>query len=362
MNSLQRTLLDWFAANQRPLPWRGEYHPWHVLVAEIMGQQTQLERVAARLPEFLERFPTAAALAEASEEEVLKAWEGLGYYARARNLQAAAQALVERHGGEIPQDLEAVRALPGVGRYTAGAVLSQAFNLPAPIVDANVARLFARLFDLDEPIASRDTQAFLWETAAAIIPAGHAREFNQALMELGALVCGKNPRCSACPLAGHCEAHRLNIVEERPVPTQAKAIIPLEVATGVLVHRGRIFIQKRLPHGAWGGLWEFPGGRVEPEETPHQAVVRELLEETGYPVAVTDKIALVRHGYTTYKVALHCFACRLEVDSAVEDIPAPRLTAAQDARWVTLRDLAHYAFPAGHRKLIDLMERDLRFA
>lgn len=362
MTSLQKSLLDWFAVHQRPLPWRGDYDPWHVLVAEIMAQQTQLDRVASRLPVFLEQFPTPKALAEASEEAVLKAWEGLGYYARARNLQAAAHALAAEHGGQVPQDVEAVHALPGVGRYTAGAVVSQAFNMPAPIVDANVARVFARLFDLDEPISHRDTQRFLWETAASLIPAGHARDFNQALMELGALVCTKNPRCSHCPIAEHCEAHRLQIVHERPVPASAKAIIPLEVATGVLLHQRRVFIQKRLPHGVWAGLWEFPGGRIEPDETPHEAIVREFKEETGFDVAVSDKIALVRHGYTTYRVALHCFSCRLSGGKPADELPVPQLTAAQDARWVSMQDLAHYAFPAGHRKLIDLMERDLRFA
>lgn len=361
MNSLQKSILDWFARHQRPLPWREDYAPWHVLVAEVMAQQTQMDRVVERLPVFLAAFPDPRALAEADEEAVLKAWEGLGYYARARNLRKAAQALMEEHGGEFPTTLEAIQALPGVGRYTAGAVASQAFNLPAPVVDANVERLFARLFDLDEPMKSKDMQTFCRETAVSLIPPGQAREFNQALMELGALVCGRNPRCTVCPVGSFCESRRLGIVHERPVPASAKAIIPLEVATGVLIHQGRFFIQKRLPHGAWAGLWEFPGGRVEPEETPQQAAARELREETGYQARVAGKIALVRHGYTTYRVALHCF--HLELDQPRDQPPpAPALTAAVEGRWVVFGDLEKFAFPAGHRKLIDLMARDMRYA
>ncbi len=358
LDAMVRDLLAWFAARARPLPWRRDYEPYRVWLSEIMLQQTQMDRAVGYFERFTARFPDVASLAAASEEEVLKLWEGLGYYSRAKNLLAAARLVAARHGGRVPDDPEALRALPGVGPYTAGAVASIAFGRDVPAVDANVERVFARLFDLDLPPREPATAAFIRKTAAQMIPPGKARELNQALMELGALVClPKKPRCSECPLAGRCEALRLDLVFERPVPAKAAAYIPLEVATGLLVRQGRVFVQKRPATGVWAGLWEFPGGTVESGETPEQAVVREFMEETGLRVAVTGRLAVVRHGYTRYRVALHCFSLR----DADGEAPQPALHAAQEGRWAALPDLDGLAFPAGHRKLIDRLGRDIPF-
>ncbi len=353
--SVRRLLLDWFASSGRDLPWRRDYAPWSVLVSEVMLQQTQMDRVVPFFDRFLARFPTPAALAAASEEEVLKLWEGLGYYARARNLQAAARAIAHGHGGRVPDDPAALRGLPGVGPYTAAAVASIAFGQDAPLVDANVERVLARVFDVDESLATSAGKRRIAALAAELLPPGRARDFNQALMELGALACSKAPRCGECPLAGLCEARRLDITAERPVRAPRKAISHLDVCTGVLTHAGRIFVQKRPTPGVWAGLWEFPGGRIEPGETPAQAVVREFREETEFAVQVAEPLGLVRHGYTTYSVSLHCFLLTLANGGN-----QPVLHAADTFRWAGARDLAGLAFPAGHRKLLDRLEAEGR--
>ncbi len=357
MPTLSESLLDWFHIHKKPLPWRENNEPYRIWVSEVMLQQTQRDRVGAYFLRFLARYPDVASLAAAEEDELLKLWEGLGYYSRARNLRKAARIILEEHGGAFPRRREDALALPGVGRYTAGAVLSIAHNLPEPIVDANVERVFARVFDLDAPVKDKGVRNFLWDKARELIPEGRAREFNQAVMELGSLIClSRKPRCDVCPIQPHCEAHRLDIVLERPVPAKAKEFIPLEVATGVLVHQGRVFVQKRPAEGVWAGLWEFPGGRIEPGESPEQAVAREYMEETELAVTGLEKIAVVRHGYTKYRVALHCYFCAL-ADARRE----PVLHAAQESRWVAPGELAGLALPAGHRKLLDILDRDPRF-
>ncbi len=351
-----RALLGWFARNQRPLPWRVGYAPYAVWVSEVMLQQTQVERVVGYFQRWMRRFPDVASLAQADEEEVLKHWEGLGYYSRARNLHQAARLLHARHGDRLPADLQGLRALPGVGAYTAAAVASLAFNQDVPVIDANVERVLARLLDLDTPVKEPAARGRMEAELRLLLPSGRARDFNQALMELGALVCAKRPRCADCPIEGHCESRRLGIETERPVPAKAREIIPLEVATGLLTVQGRVLIQKRLLQGVWPGLWEFPGGRVEPGETPAQAVVREFMEEVALDVGVHAGLGVVRHGYTTYRVALHCFALRPVLSFAAPPIPA--LNAASDYRWATPEELGDYALPAGHRKLLDRLEQE----
>jgi len=355
LSLVRRLLLDWFAAHGRDLPWRRDYAPWPVLVSEIMLQQTQMDRVVPFFTRFLDRFPTPASLAAAPEEEVLKLWEGLGYYARARNLQAAARAVAREHGGRVPRDPAALRALPGIGPYTAAAVASIAFGQDAPLVDANVERVLARVFDVDESLATARGKRRITALAAELLPPGRARDFNQALMELGALVCAKAPRCGDCPLAGMCEARRLDITAERPVRAPRKAISHLDVCTGVLAHQGHIFVQKRPAPGVWAGLWELPGGRIEPGETPEAAVVREFREETEFDVRVAEPLGLVKHGYTTYAVSLHCFLLTLQNGRT-----DPVLHAADAFRWADATDLAGLAFPAGHRKLLDRLEAEGR--
>ncbi len=350
---LQQALLNWFDQNQRELPWRHGYSPYQVWISEIMLQQTQMDRVALFFSRWMETFPDINTLSRASETHVLKLWEGLGYYSRARNILKTAKLLVAEHQGKIPDDHRQLLALPGIGPYTAGAIASIAFNQNVPVVDANIERIFARIFNSDLIPGSTEARRLNWEKAEEILPKNHAREFNQALMELGALICKpKKPLCTSCPLVSHCLAFKYDLVPERPVPKKSKAIIPIDMATGILLHHGMLFIQQRLPDDVWGSLWEFPGGRIERNETPEQTVVREFFEETEFNVMIKEKLTTTIHHYTRYKVTLHCFLLRLQQNSASN----PTLHAAQDFNWVSFEDLQKYAFPAGHRKLISYLE------
>ena len=355
--AIQAALRDWFCTHQRALPWRINYTPYEVWISEVMLQQTQMERGVAYFNRWMQRFPDIPSLAAAQEEEVLRLWEGLGYYSRARNILAAARQIMERHGGVFPRRPEDIRALPGIGPYTTGAIASIAFGEPLPCVDANVERVLARLFDLDSPVKQEPAASRLRQLALRLVPKGYAREHNQAMMELGALLCGKKPRCALCPLAAFCISLHLGIVAERPVPGKRASITPLEVVTGVLRCGQEIFVQKRLPQGVWGNLWEFPGGRIEAGESPEEAIQREFAEETGFNVRVAGSYGIIRHGYTTYRITLHCLALALE--DAPTTVPAARppappiLTAATDWRWLELPELANLAMPAAHRKLAD---------
>lgn len=353
IQALREALLPWFAAHKRDLPWRDTYEPYAVWVSEIMLQQTQMERGVAFFNRWMRRFPDVAAVAEASEEDVLRLWEGLGYYSRARMLHKAARRIMEVHDGVFPSDPEHIRALPGVGPYTAGAIGSIAFGHTLPCVDANVERVLSRVFDIDTPVRQEPAASRIRALAQELVPPGKAREHNQAMMELGALICRKKPRCEVCPLAHICESLHLNITGERPVPGKRAAITPINVVTGVLRHNGRLFVQKRPEAGAWAGLWEFPGGRVEPGEEPQDAVVREYMEETGFKVDITNDVGVIRHGYTTYRVTLHCFTLRLPPPESPTPPQPPVLTAATDWRWVTPEELERLALPAAHRKLAD---------
>ena len=353
--TLQDALLHWFTENGRDLPWRRTYLPYHIWVSEIMLQQTQMDRVVVYFNRWLDRFPDIASLAEAREQEVLLLWEGLGYYSRARNLLKTAELLCSRHGGALPEDHGALLQLPGIGRYTAGAIMSLAFNSHHPIVDANVERLFARLFNLAEPVKEKHTHALIWHKATELIPKGKARFFNQALMELGALVClPRSPHCDACPIHDHCEAFAQGMVGERPVAGKPRKIIPITMVSGVLHHQGKIYIQKRLADDVWPNLWEFPSGRMEVGETPEEALVREYEEETGFAVHELKKITTINHSFTRYRVTLHCYHCRLR-GNATE----PVLHAAQEYRWAAPHELDNFAFPAPHRRLIKRLAEKL---
>ncbi|MDR2055122.1 MAG: A/G-specific adenine glycosylase [Desulfovibrio sp.] len=356
---LQRALLDWFAAHKRPLPWRASYTPYEVWISEIMLQQTRMGRGVEYFKRWMKRFPDMRSLASASEEEVLRLWEGLGYYSRARHILSAARLVMKEHKGIFPSDPAQMRALPGIGPYTAGAVASIAFGEKLPCIDANVERVISRIFDIDTPVKQEPAASKIRELALALVPEGKAREHNQAMMELGALVCGKKPRCERCPAAMFCVSRNMGIAGKRPVPGKKAAITPVVMATGVLRHNGRIFLQQRLTGGVWGNLWEFPGGRVENNEHPAGAAVREFMEETGFAVTPVRKYGIIRHGYTTYRIAMHCFELRLsELPCPQDSFPRPvRLTSASSWRWADPEAIAALPMPAPHRRLADTVFR-----
>lgn len=349
----RRALLEWFEQNRRPLPWRQEPTPYHTWVSEVMLQQTQAATVVPYYVEFMRRFPTIEALAAASADEVLKAWEGMGYYRRAHNLQRAAQIIVAEYDGRVPADARALAALPGIGRYTAGAIRSIAFGQPVPVLDGNVKRVLARLDDLEASIDDARVEQRLWARSAELLDPDHPGDFNQAVMELGATIClPKKPACLFCPVQSFCLGHARGTQYERPVRNRRRAIPHFDVAAGVIWHQREpdcFLIAQRPLDGMLGGLWEFPGGKKKPDETLPAALERELAEELGIQVAVGDYLASIEHAYTHFRITLHAFHAR---HSGGE----PQALGVADWRWVKMTDLDDFAFARTDRRIIDALQ------
>jgi A/G-specific adenine glycosylase len=318
-----------------------------------MLQQTQMDRGVEYFNRWMARFPHIHNVARAKEDEILRAWEGLGYYRRAKNLHKTARIIVDQHNGLFPRDPHHLARLPGIGPYTAAAIASIAFEQPVPVVDANVCRVLARVFDIDTLITTAATRSLINARAADLVPAARARDFNQAIMELGALVCKKSPQCMQCPLQSLCASLARGNMLERPVTPKPPATIALTRVAGILVHEGRVFVQKRPDDALWANLWEFPGGNVIPGESPEAAIVREFLRQTGLRVRVENQAVPIKHNYTRYKITLHGFCC------SVPPSIHPVVHSAREYRWVRPDSLNHLAFPTSHRKLMRLFRGDL---
>ncbi len=333
MSRFANRLLEWYQENKRSLPWRGHPDPYAVWVSEIMLQQTRVEAVIPYFHRWMERFPTIAALADAPEGDVLSAWEGLGYYARARNLRRAAQVIMEQYDGELPRDPANLRKLRGIGRYTAGAIASIAFGLDEPALDGNIRRVLARVFDVVEPADSPRGTRLLWALAAKHLPKGHAGDYNQALMDLGATTCvPANPRCPICPMRGMCQARKLGIQAELPV-LKAKKSVPHRVMAAAVITRGRqVLLAQRPSNGLLGGMWEFPNGIVR--GAPGRGVETVIRKLYHLEVQCGEPLGVVKHGYSHYFVSVHAFRC--------EPVSVPK---AKNLRWVPMRRLDE--FPMG---------------
>jgi A/G-specific adenine glycosylase len=339
-------LLNWFGKNARDLPWRRTTDPYAIWVAEIMLQQTQSETVKPYYHRFLTRFPTVRRLARARLDTVLKLWEGLGYYSRARNLHRAAKNIVREFDGRLPQTKWELIKLPGVGLYTAGAIASIAFGRDEPLVDGNVTRVLCRLFRIRRDPRSAAVRRRLWRLAEAFLPLGKAGSFNQALMELGAMVClPRNPRCQDCPLGRICSAREHAEQEKLPRRASKKPLPRHKVVVGILYKNGRILIDKRRPNGLLGGLWEFPGGKVKKGESLEAALRREVREELGVTVRVVRPVATVQHTYSHFAVTLHAYECTYAAGK-------PKCNTCVDYKWVYPKQLKNYAFPAANKKII----------
>jgi A/G-specific adenine glycosylase len=333
-------LLEWFRQHKRNLPWRGA-SPYAVWVSEIMLQQTQVATVIPYFTRFLERFPTVETLASAPIEEALKYWAGLGYYARARNLHRAAQIVVEQHGGRLPDTPEEIETLPGIGRYTSGAILSIAYDVPRPIVDANVIRVLSRVFGLRGDPKSTANQAVLWSLAEQLVPTESPGDFNQAMMELGALVCDpSDPRCEHCPLLIDCVAGNSPDPSALPEIPPGRATVAVTHCSAIVQNeQGEVLIVQRPLHGLWGGLWEFPRVVAHSGETPQEAAQRAALEIVGLDVLIGDRVGKIKHGVTHHRITLHGF---LASPSASTPSPIARECAA--FRWEPLDRLEAFAF------------------
>ncbi len=348
--SLQNDLLSWWDADHADLPWRRSKDPYQIWVSEIMLQQTQIATVIPYFERWMQQLPTVQALAAAPLDEVLKLWEGLGYYSRARNLHTAAQTVVEQFGGQLPQQAEQLQQLKGVGPYTAGAIASIAFDQPSPILDGNIIRVLSRWLDLPDDVTQAATKKYLWQVAGQLVPSQRAGDYNQALMELGQTLClASMPRCASCPLAASCKARQQGTQLERPVRPARKRTPHFDVVAAVIYREdGKFLIAQRPLDGLLGGLWEFPGGKVEDGERLEAALVREIREELALDIRPNYQITVVKHAFTHFRITLHAFHATL-LGGQIAHI------GVRDHAWVTVNELAPYAFGKADRKVIDAL-------
>lgn len=348
------SLLGWYRRNRRSLPWRETRDPYRIWISEVMLQQTQVSTVIPYFHHFIKKFPTVKALAGADLQAVLKSWEGLGYYARARHLHQAAQVLANGRRGKIPDSYTEFRKLPGVGEYIAAAVLSIAFGQPRAAIDGNVKRVLARLFSIDAPVNDPASGKIFRDAGEALLDREHPGDFNQAMMELGALICRpQNPLCRQCPVRRFCSAFAQSRQEEFPCRKPRKTTPQYHIAVGVVQKDGRVLITRRAEKGLLGGLWEFPGGKVhQGAETAEQACRREIKEEVNLEVQVGPHLARVKHAYTHFKIVMDVFLCEYLAGEVALNGPV-------DFRWITAEELGNYPFPRGNQKFMPQLSRML---
>lgn len=343
----RRKLVGWYTQHHRNLPWRKSRDPYMIWVSEVMLQQTTVQAVLPYYPQWLKIFPDIESLSQASPQKLLKAWQGLGYYQRVKNLHHASKIIMDTYNGQIPQNYEDLRKLPGFGPYITAAVLSLAFNKPYPVIDANVRRVLMRLKGARgeaNPQKDRALLGFL----APYFPHKNPGLFNQAMMELGALVCRpKNPSCLLCPLSDFCQAFKDGQQEVIPLPKKRNTH-RIEAVVAIIRRGARILIQKRPSTGLLSNLWEFPGGKRQSKETLEEALHREIKEELGSRIKSTKFLIRVQHAYTQFQVSLYAYECRLRED--------PRLRKDRH-RWVTLRGIRRYPFPSGSAKIIKFLQQ-----
>ena len=334
-----RRLLPWFVEAARDLPWRKNRTAYRVWVSEIMLQQTRVDTVVDYYKRWMKTFPSWRALACASQADVLKAWEGLGYYSRARNLHAAAKRVYNEFKSRPPNTVAGLRELPGVGPYTAAAIASLAFGEDAAVVDGNVIRVLSRLFAYGGDAQSAAGKNKMQAWADALLVQGHAGEFNEAMMELGALVCVPvAPKCADCPLPGVCAAFAKGKPDQYPVMKKRKKVPHITVGAAVTVNRkGEVLIAQRLEGDMLGGLWEFPGGKLELDEVIEGCIARELKEELGVCVEVGDFLMTVKHAYSHFTMTMHVYFAKI-----ISGRPRPIHCA--DYKWVEISGLEKFAY------------------
>jgi len=346
--SFRRKLLRWYEAHSRRLPWREYCDPYKIWVSEVMLQQTTVQAVLPYYSAWIKTFPNLKSLSQAPLQKVLKSWQGLGYYQRAKNLHKASKIILDKFKGRIPQDSKELRKLPGFGPYITAAVLSLAFGKPYPVVDANVRRVLMRLKGARGEANPKNDKELL-DFLAPHFPHKMPGIFNQGMMELGALVCRpKNPSCLLCPLSDFCQAFKDGKQEVIPLPKK-RNYRKIEAVVAIIRKNGKLLIQKRPSKGLLADLWEFPGGKRKVGETLEQALHREIQEELHAEVQEEKFLIRVQHAYTQFQVSLYAYECRLKNE--------PRLNKNHH-RWLILRDLRRYPFPSGSAKIIKFLEQE----
>jgi A/G-specific adenine glycosylase len=349
IEEFQNDLLYWFERQQRNLPWRQNRDAYRVWVSEIMLQQTRVETVIPYYERFMERFPTASDLAEADLEEVYKYWEGLGYYSRARNLHAAVQEVQEKYGGIVPDTPEEVHSLKGVGPYTAGAILSIAYGLPEPAVDGNVMRVLSRIFLIEDDITKVSTRKLFEATVRRIIAHRNPSFFNQALMELGALICiPRSPRCDTCPVAVHCRARDKGVQESLPVKKKTKQG-RVEKRAVALVRRedGRWLIHKRPENGLLANMWEFPNGEYTKQTEAREKLSIYMYKVFGIKCVPQDLVMEHSHTFSHLQWDLHTYICEYQGQEESQG----EAGAKERTKWITIDEMENYPFSVSHKKI-----------
>lgn len=346
--ALSTKLLQWYDQHKRDLPWRDCDDAYCVWISEIMLQQTRVDQAKPYFHRFMERFPTVYDLAEAEQQEVLKVWEGLGYYSRARNLHHAAKTVVDEYGGKVPGTWDEITSLKGIGPYTASAILSIAFDKPHAVMDGNVIRVLARYFGIKDDVRSSKTKNEIQELADDLIDPDRPGDFNQAMMELGATVCvPSSPDCGRCPIADGCEAYKTLKTDKIPYKSPAGKKPHHQIGVGIIQNnRDEVLIALRPDNVMLGGLWEFPGGKQKHDETIEETVVRELREELGIEVKIIRPLMKLNHAYSHFKITLHAFMCKM-----VRGKPEPK--SSREIKWVPVDRLDEYPFPKANRRLTE---------
>jgi A/G-specific adenine glycosylase len=342
----RRRLSAWYAKHKRDLPWRKSQDPYRVWLSEVMLQQTTVAAVKPYFERFIKQFPTVDKLAAADETQVLRLWEGLGYYRRARGLHAAAKQIVAEHSGQFPADVATLQTLPGIGRYTAGAIASIAFNQRAPILEANTIRLLARLLAYPDDPAKSAGQKLLWATAEEILPRSEVAQFNQALMELGSLVCTPaSPRCPECPVSVHCSAFQSGVQHEIPKPPAKTRFTDLREAAVVVAKNGHVLVRQCGADERWAGLWDFPRFEITADGPlfVRDELAAKVREQTGITAEPDGLLTTIKHGVTRYRITLDCYTAVFKSGRA------------NSARWIRRAELAELPLSTTGRKIANLV-------
>jgi A/G-specific adenine glycosylase len=342
--NIQKNLLQWFKKNKRDLPWRKTRDPYAIWVSEIMLQQTQVATVIPYYQKFLKSFPTIRHLAKVDLSKVLKIWEGLGYYSRARNLLRASQIVLDQFHGKIPDTLEDLLSFPGVGRSTAGSILSFAFCKDAPILDGNAKRVLSRLFAVSGSPGERKTEQLLWKISESLIPKGFSNPFNQALMDLGAMLCtARDPQCPRCPLHHLCKGRASGNPERYPPKRQKKKIPHIEAVSAVIHKDGKVLLNQRPPKGLLGGLWEFPNWRIEGKQ--RMRLRNFIQKKMGMNVKVEESFGIFRQTFSHFKLTLHVFNCQ-------------PLNGKGKGKWIPIQKLHLLPMSRIHRRIAETINEE----
>ncbi len=343
-------LVSWYLTHKRAMPWRDNPQPYYIWVSEVMLQQTQVATVIPYFERFIHQFPTLNDLASADQQHVLKAWEGLGYYSRARNFHRGAQYVMTHYGGKIPETYSELQKLPSLGPYCAAAIASIAFNQPVPVVDGNVLRVFARFWGIEEDISLTSLRKKLFDQLHPFVKQTLPADFNQGIMELGALICKpQQPKCTQCPIITCCWAYQHKAVDRLPIKSKAIAVPHYHVAVGLVWQNNRFLITRRSENKMLGGMWDLPGGKQENSESLGTTVQREIHIKTGLTITTDHEYGTIRHTYSHFSINLHGFACN-QISGNIKLL-------SKDYQWVSFAETTQLPIAGATQKLLKMIDR-----